>query len=163
MKTSKIILTLATLNLVLFMSVSSIAKPVTNYEGDIINSGVKKQLEAVKSTMSKITSNVTSGNDFNHLRFDVNKFNADTEVAELPLNSMDYLRFDANNFSEGIASGITELPTRNQFDYLRFDVTNFNNTCDLSEMPFNEFDYLRFDMNKYSGETSVTLDELPNK
>lgn len=134
MKTSKIITTLATLNLVLFMSVSSIAKPVTIIEGDIIKSGVKKQIEVVKNSVSELTSNVASEKEFSHLRFDVNKFNTETEVVELPLN---------------------------QFNYLRFDVNSYNNASEILEMPVNEYDYLRFDVNKYSDATSVNLDELP--
>lgn len=161
MKTSKITTTLATLNLVLFMSVSSIAKPVTSYEGDIIKSGVKKQIEAVKSTISEITSNVSSGNDFSHLRFDVSKFNTETEVVELPLKSMDYLRFDTSNYSYGNSSEITELPSMNSIDYIRFDVNSYTNASEISEMPVNEFDYLRFDVNKYSVESTVIVDELP--
>lgn len=158
MKTSKITTTLVTLNLVLFMSVSSIAKPLTSSEGDIIKSGVKKQIEAVKSTISEITSNVSSGIDFSHLRFDVNKFNTETEVKELPLNSMDYLRFDASDFNN--ISDFSEMPV-NEFDYLSFDVNNYINASEISEMPVDDFDYLRFDVNKNSFENSVTIDELP--
>jgi hypothetical protein len=102
MKTSKIILTLATLNLVLFMSVSSIAKPVTNYEGDIIKSGVKKQLEAVKTSISVSATPVSFENEFSNLRFDINKFiNTNTEISELPVaTEFDYLRFDVKNYSD---------------------------------------------------------------
>jgi len=158
MKTSKITTTLATLNLVLFMSVSSIAKPITAVEGDIIKSGVKKQIEAVKGTITEIASNVSSEKELSHLRFDVNKFNTETEVVELPLNSMDYLRFDAGDFNN--TSDLSEMPV-SDFGYIRFDVNNYNNASEISEMPVNEFDYLRFDVNKYSNEDSVTIDELP--
>ncbi|MDO9256046.1 MAG: hypothetical protein Q7U54_11075 [Bacteroidales bacterium] len=158
MKTSKIITTIASLNLVLFMSVSSIAKPVTNYEGDIIKSGVKKQIEAVKGTITEIASNVSSGNEFSNLRFDVNKFNAETEVVELPLNSIEYLRFDARDFNT--SSDLSEMPV-NEFDYLHFDVNSYTIASEISDMPVNSFDYLRFDVKKYSVGTSVAIDELP--
>jgi hypothetical protein len=134
MKTLKISTTIATLNLVLFMSVSSIAKPFTHSEGDLIKSGVKNQIEVVKSTITEVTSDVSSENQFGHLKFDASKFNTETEVFELPLNTMDYLRFDASDF------------------YL---------TSDLSEMPVDEFGYLRFDVNNYPVKTSVAIDELP--
>jgi len=158
MKTLKISTTIATLNLVLFMSVSSIAKPFTHIEGDIIKSGVKKQIEAVKSTITEITSNVSSENDFSHLRFDVNKYNAGTELSELPLSSMDYLRFNVNDFIG--TTDLSEMPV-NDFGYLHFDVNNYNNTSETFEMPVNYLDYLHFDVNKYSVETSVAIDELP--
>lgn len=159
MKTSKITTTLATLNLVLFMSVSSIAKPVAAYEGDIIKSDVKKQIEAVKSTINEITSNVSAENKFSHLRFDVSKFNVETEVVELPVNTMDYLRFDASDFNK--SSDLTEMPVNN-LNYLRFDADRYNTpSTDINEMPVNEFDYIRFDVNKYSNETSAAIDELP--
>ena len=158
MKTSKLITTIATLNLVLFMSVTSIAKPITHTEGDIIKSGVIKQIEAVKSTITGITSDVSSENKFSHLRFDASKFNIETEVVELPLNTMDYLRFDASDYNS--TSDFSEMPV-DDFAYLRFDGTSNNLTSELSEMPVNEFDYLRFDVNMYSNETSAVIDELP--
>ena len=158
MKKSKIITTIATLNLVLFMSVSSIAKPVTNYEGDVIKSGVKKQIEVVKTTITEKASNLSSENEFSNLRFDVNKFNTETEVVELPLNSMDYLRFDTSDFN--VSSDLSEMPA-NDFGYLRFNVKNYNSDSEISEMPVNEFNYLRFDVNKYFNETSEAIVELP--
>ena len=158
MKTSKITITLATLNLVLFMSVSSFAKPFTSYEGDIIKSGVKKQIEAVKSTISGITSNVSSENDFSHLRFEVSKFNTESKIVELPLNTMDYLYFDANDFN--LTTDLTEMPV-DDFGFIRFNINSFNYASEISEMPVDDFHYLRFDVNKYSDETSVDIDELP--
>jgi len=157
MKTSKITTTFPTLSLVLFMSVTTIAKPVINPEGDLVKTGVKKQIEAVKSVITE-TAAPAQINEFRHLRFDENKFNTGSRAEELPMN---YMRFDANTFPVGITSEITDLPVMNQFDYLRFDGTNFDNAADLSEMPVKEFDYLRFDANNYSAETSVANDELP--
>jgi len=161
MKTSKIITTLAALNLVLFMSVSSIAKPVTNKEGDIIKSGAKKQIEAVKSTIIEKAASASSEDEFSHLRFDLKKFSTESSIAELPVNSFDYLRFDASKYNDGITSEITELPAMNEFEYLRFDATNFSCTSDVSEMPANEFDYLKFDAYNSKNGTSTSIDELP--
>lgn len=161
MKTSKIATTLVTLNLVLFMSVSSIANPFANKTGDIVKKSVKNQIEVVKSTIVEIASTAVTENEFSHLRFDVNKFNTESTVTELPMNSLDYLRFNVNNYSNKVTSEITELPIQNEFAYLRFDSNNYDNTSDLNEMPVNEFDYLRFDVNKYSVETSIAIDELP--
>ncbi len=161
MKTSKIITTLTILNLVLFMSVSSIAKPFTNYEGDIIKSHAKQQIEAVKSTISEIAVPASFEDEYSHLRFDLNKFSTESSIAELPLNSFDYLRFDASKFNDEILSEITELPSMNEFEYLRFDATNFGSTSEISEMPANEFRYLQFDVNKLRNETSAAIDELP--
>ncbi len=157
MKTSKIISTLATLNLVLFMSVSSIANPTTRYEGDLIKTSVKKQIGAIKTSINEISSPGSSENEFRNLRFDVNKFINDSEVAELTHNIIEAVRFDVNKFINADTE-ISELPVANEFDYLRFDVTNFNNSSDISELPVNEFDYLRFDVNKYSNENSAVID-----
>lgn len=157
MKTSKIISTLATLNLVLFMSVSSIANPTTRYEGDLIKTSVKKQIGSIKTSINEISSPVSSENEFRNLRFDVNKFINDSEVAELTHNIIEAVRFDVNKFINADTE-ISELPVANEFDYLRFDVTNFSNSSDLSELPVNEFDYLRFDVNKYSNENSAVID-----
>jgi len=161
MKTSKIITTIAALNLILFMSVSSIANPLTNKTGDIVKKSASKKMEIVKTKIVDLASSVSSENEFSHLRFDVNKFNTESGIVELPLNSLDYLRFDARNFANVTGSEITELPVMNEFDYLRFDVTNFNNTSDFNEMPVNEYDYLRFDVNNYSYENSPVINELP--
>ena len=135
MKTTKIITTLATLNLILFISVTTIANPSARQTGDGEKSSVKKQLSAVN--IDAVSS--TSGNEFSHLRFDVNDFiNADkAETAEMPLTSeLEYLRFNVNNF---IA----------------------DNSAELNEMPLNEFDYLRFDVSKFESENTITMDELP--
>jgi hypothetical protein len=157
MKTSKIISTIAALNLVLFMSVSSIANPLTRYEGDIIKTGVKKQIEAVKTSINEISSPGSSDSEFSNLRFDVNKFITDSEVVELTHNIIETVRFDVNKFIN-TNTEISELPVANEFDYLRFDVRNFNNSSDLNEVPVNEFDYLRFDVNNYSNENTSDID-----
>jgi len=161
MKISKIITTIAALNLVLFMSVSSIANPLINKTGDIVKKGVKNQIEVVKSSIVEKALPSSADSEFSHLRFDVNKFNTENGIVELPLNSLDYLRFNISNYSNEVTSEITELPSINEFDYLRFDSNRFDNTSDLNEMPVNEFDYLRFNVNNLLNETSVTIDELP--
>ncbi len=135
MKTSKIISTSITFSLIFFMSVTSTANSNNGTTGDIVKSDNTKQIEAVKNTSADMT--LSSENKFNHLRFDVNKFNTESEIYELPLNSTDYLRFDVNNFTNGSASEISELPLTNEFDYLRFDVNSFSNNNDVSEMPVN--------------------------
>jgi hypothetical protein len=160
MKTSKIITSFATLNLVLFISVSSIAKPFTRCEGDIVKTGVKKQIELAKSSIRENGTSVSSENEFSNLRFDVNKFINESEVAELTNTITETLRFNVSKFIN-TNTGSSELPVANEFDYLRFDVSNFINSSDLSEMPVNEYDYLRFDVNKYSMETPVFIDQLP--
>jgi hypothetical protein len=161
MKTSKIITTIAALNLIFFMSVSSIANPLTTKTGDIVKKSANKKIEVVKTKIVDLASSVSSENEFSHLRFDVNKFNTESGVVELPVNSLDYLRFDARNYTDGTGSEITDLPVMNEFSYLRFDVANFNNTSDFNEMPVNEYDYLRFDVNNYSNVNSFDINELP--
>lgn len=137
MKTSKIIATIATLNLVLFMSVSSIANPVTGYEGDIVRTGVKKQIEIIKSAVTEIASPLTSGNELSFLRFDVNKFVHESKVAEQAQNITETVRFDVDKFINTNETEMSELPASTDFSKLRFDV------------------------NKYSDSTSVAIDELP--
>jgi hypothetical protein len=135
MKTSKISSTLFSFILVFFMSVTSIAESYTRTTGDIVKSDLKKKIEVVKNKAVEITT--ASENEFSHLQFDVSKFDTESEINELPLNSTDYLRFDVNNFANGSSSEITELPLMNELDYLRFDVNNFSNNNDISEMPVN--------------------------
>ena len=110
MKTSKIITSIATLNLVLFMSVSSIANTITRYEGDIVKTGVKKQIEATKSAVTEIAAPSTSENEFSQIRFDVNKFVQETEVAELKQNITKVVRFDIDKFISANETEIAELP-----------------------------------------------------
>jgi|APIni6443716594_1056825.scaffolds.fasta_scaffold90252_1 hypothetical protein len=163
MKTSKITTTISTLNIVLFLSISSVANSFTGNTGDDNIKSVSNQTESAYSKFGDVSSSIDPGNEFSHLRFDANKFNIESAEEELPLNSLDYLRFDATNFSEGISSELSELPVMNQFDYLRFEVADFNITSDLSEMPVNEFTYLRFDVNNFMSETSDSNAELPVK
>lgn len=161
MKTSKIIKSIAALNFILFMSVTSIAKPSANFEGDLVKAGVEKQIEVVDCTVLKIAPTASSENEFIHLRFDVTHFNTEIGVTELPSNSLDYLRFEASNYTNGVTSEITELPLMNEFNYLRFDVNNFRKTPDLTEMPSFEFDYLQFNVNKFANENTGSINELP--
>jgi hypothetical protein len=126
MKTSKIITTIATLNLVLFMSVSSIANPLTRYDGDIVKTSVKKQIEVIKPSNIENPTPVSSEKEFSNLRFDVNKYINDSEVAELTQNIIETVRFDVNKFIN-TNTEISELPVANEFDYLRFDVKNYSN------------------------------------
>lgn len=158
MKIAKIITTIAALNLILFMSVSSIANPFTANTGDIVKKSVKNKIEVVTGNLVKIASPVSSENEFSHLRFDISKFDTEKRSEELPLISLEYLRFDANIYSVGINSEITELPSMNEFEYLHFDATDFYNASGLDEMPVNEFDYLRFDVNRFSVENSISMD-----
>jgi hypothetical protein len=135
MKTTKIITTLATLNLILFMSVTTIANPTVRQTNDGEKSSVKKQL----STFNIDVVSSTLVNEFSHLRFDVNDFiNADkAEPTEMPMNTeLEYLRFDVNNFTT-------------------------DNSAELNEMPVNECDYLRFDVSKFENENTITMEELP--
>jgi hypothetical protein len=137
MKTTKIITTLATLNLILFMSVTTIANPTVRQTNDGEKSSVKKQLSSVN--IDAVSSTLV--NEFSHLRFDVNDFiNADNAET-------------------------TEMPLTSELEYLRFDVSNFttDNSAELSEMPANEFDYLRFDVSKFENENTITMDELPSR
>jgi len=163
MKTTKIITTLATLNLILFMSVSTIANPSARQTGDGEKSGIKKQLSAVKNEIEATVSSPTSVIDFSHLRFDVANYIRQSEANELTMNLIDNLRFDVNNFIHADKAETSEQPMTSEFEYLRFDVNNFtvDNSAELSEMPVNEFDYLRFDINKFESENTITLDELP--
>ena len=113
MKTSKIRTTIAALNLILFMSVSIIANPIAGYEGDIIKTGAKKHIEAVKGSVAEIVSPSTFENEFSNLRFDVEKFvkTNETEIYELPASTeFSYLRFDVNKYADSTSTSIEELP-----------------------------------------------------
>lgn len=159
MKTLKIITTISTLSLILFLSSSSIAKPVTVHTGDIVKTSAKKQMSAAETAISKITAAVET--EFSYLRFDVNKFNNENVSAELPASSVDYLRFNVNSFITTGENGITELPANIEFENLRFDVTDYEglNSDNTNELPANEFEYLRFDVNNYTD--SENIDILP--
>ena len=152
MKTVKLTSALATLSLVLFMSLASIANSGNLKSGDLTRSG-KKSLVVMN----------TSDNDFSYLRFDVNKYINENDETDLIHNSLDYLRFDVNNFVSNSETGEIELPAANDFEYLRFNVNNFyeSNPDNMIEMPVNEFDHLRFDVNYYTAMGVSTIDELP--
>lgn len=123
MKTVKLATTVATLSLVLFISFASIAD-----SGDLARS-MKK---------SKDITN-TSDQNFNYLRFNVNDFLSNSELAEM------------------------ELPAAKEFKYLRFDVNNFteSNPIALIDLPVNEFEYLRFDVYNYASPGTSMVGELP--
>lgn len=163
MKTSKIITTLATLNLVLFMTVASIANPFARNTGDILKTGAKNQISGANSAVEPTSA--TSENEYSHLRFDVNSFIKESEIAELIHNAKSYLRFDVSNFIGENDTEILEMPLANDLEYLRFDVNNFdgNSSDEYTEMPVNEFDYLRFDVNRYSAENNCSMEELPGE
>ena len=125
MKTLKIITTISTLSLILFLSSTSIAKPVTVHTGDIVKTSAKKQISAAETAISKMTAAVET--EFSYLRFDVNKYVNENETAEVTHSSLDYLRFDVTDFMN--ETEVSEMPS-NEFNYLRCDVNNFieNNT-----------------------------------
>ena len=165
MKTTKIITTLTALNLILFLSVASIANPYSRHTGDLVKTAAKKEINTVKGNNTENASVATSGNEFSYLRFDVNNFAEGNESSDLQALPVNALRFDANTYIKENDSENQELPIANEFDYLRFDVNNFANTltADMNEMPVNEFEYLRFDVNQYSGMNSTEIDELPGR
>ncbi len=139
MKKTKIITTLSTLNLVLFMAMSSMANSYTGQTGDNVKTNFKNPISTGTKTVEAASSVAFSNNDFNNLRFDVNKF----------MNTSDI--------------GISELPASVEFDYLRFDVNNFikGNSNDQTEETVNEFAYLRFDIKKFERENTVSTMEFP--
>ena len=151
MNTTKLTSALATLSLVLFMSIASIANTGIFYSGELTKTGDKS-----------ISVTNTSEQDLRYLRFDANKYVNENETVEAIQNSLDYLRFDANNFLSETDAEAMELPTANEFEYLRFDVNNFNEcyTDSMIELPVNEFDYLRFDVSAYTAGNNA-IDELP--
>jgi len=161
MKTLKIITTLATLNLVLFMTVASIANPLASSTGDILKTGAKNQVSSENSSVVPVSA--ISENEFSHLRFDVNSYIKESEIAELVHNAKSYLRFDVSNFLGENDTEILEMPLENDLEYLHFNVNNFagNSSDEYTEMPVNEFNYLRFDVNRYSVENNSSMDELP--
>jgi hypothetical protein len=158
MKTSRIITTVSSLSLVLFLSFASIANQLAVRNGEIEKTTVKNQVSAIECSLTKMVET-----EFNYLRFDVNKFNTESFSAELPAKSTDYLRFDVNNFISDNETMITEMPESDEFNYLHFDVTSYtnNNANDLTEMPACEFDYLRFDVNTFAKANTGEIDELP--
>jgi len=139
MKTTKIITTIAALNLVLFMSTASIANSYTGKTRDVVKSSINDQISAVTNIHDATASPATSKNEFNHLRFDVNKYIRESEAAENMTNLMNHLRFNVNNFINASETQVYELPAAHELDYLRFDVNN------------------------YTGSTAGEMDELPAK
>ena len=137
MKTLVSLLSVATLNL--FLLASGAAFPVYWSTGDVLKSGVKKQITAT-SAANLATSN-SAVTDFSYLRFEVTKFvnSYDSKMMELPAAlDFNYLRFNSNNFITE-SSGITfELP-ENEFECLRFDVTDYTGSSEteLNELPMN--------------------------
>lgn len=152
MKTTKLTSVLATLSLVLFMSVSSIADSGMSNTGDSPKSGTKS-----------LAFSTASERDFSYLRFDVNKYVNENEEADAIIYSLDYLRFDVNNFIDGNESEAIEMPEANQFEYLRFDVNSFvtENADTITELPVNELDYLRFDVTDFISSNQGVINELP--
>jgi hypothetical protein len=128
MKTSKFITPIATLSLVLFMSIASLANSSALNSGDL-----------TKSDNKSLAISNTSEKDYSWLRFDVTNYLNENEVIEMPVNNLDYLRFDVNNFIESNPDNLLDLPL-NEFDYLRFDVNNFAvpETALINELPVNE-------------------------
>lgn len=139
MKTTKITTALASLTMIFFMSTSSMANINSRYSGDGEKTSVKNHVSVVKINLGATAPVATSGNEFSHLRFDV------------------------NNFIASDKSEFLEMNIANQFEYLHFDVSNFsaNNTAEVTEIPSNEFDYLRFDVSKFECKNAISTIELP--
>jgi len=161
MKTTKIITNLATLNLVLFMSLASIANSNNRNSGENENTIVKNKVSVVKSSNLDMTSPSNSENEFNYLRFDVNKFINESEISIASGFNMYYLHFNVNNFIDLNETEISEMPSMVEFGYLYFDVNVYLVCNSAFELPFNEFDYLRFDVNRFSVSDSLEIGELP--
>jgi hypothetical protein len=126
MKIVKLTSAVATLSIVLFVTVVSIAD-----SGD--------QPKSIKKSQD-ITN--TSDQNFSYLHFNVNDFLRKGELAEMELpvaNEFEYLRFDVNNFTESNPIDAIDLPV-NEFEYLRFDVYNYSiqGMCMIDELPVKE-------------------------
>jgi len=153
MNTSKLTSAIATLSLVLFMSIASTANSSIFYSGNLTESAHRNF--SVTNTTEK---------DFSYLRFDVNKYVNENETAEVTHSTFDFLRFDIADFITETDAAAMELPAANEFEYLRFDVNNFAGSSDIESIigvPANEFDYLRFDVSKFTNASSNAIDELP--
>lgn len=152
MKKSILTSAIATLSLVLFMSITSLANCGISNSGDLTKSGTRS-----------LSVSGTSDMDFGHLRFDVNKYVTENNESDLVYNSLNYLRFDVNNFINENSAESMELPLLNEFETLRFDVNNFteSNPVTMTELPANEFDCLHFDINNFSANDNGQIDELP--
>jgi len=158
MKTSKIITTVSSLSIALFISFVTVANPLTARTGDIEKTTAKNRISVSESSFTKMVET-----EFNYLRFDANKFNTENVTDELPAKSTNYLRFDVNNFIGNNEIETSEMPVSNEFNYLRFDVTSFSNdnANDFSEMPVDEFSYLRFNVSSFTNASTGEIDELP--
>ena len=143
---------IATLSLVLFMSITSFAKCATSNSGDL-----------TKTSNNSLSVSNTSDKDFGYLRFDVNKYVTENNETDFVYNSLDYLRFNVNNFITENSAESMELPLVNAFENLRFDVNNFteSNPVDMNELPVNELDYLHFNVSNYVANGTSQIDELP--
>jgi len=161
MKTTKIIKNLAALNLVLFISLASIANSNKLHSGDNENTTAKNKVSTVKSTNLDIVSTANSESEFPYLRFDVNKYINGSEISVAPGCSLDYLRFDVINFIGLNETELSEMPSMSDFEYLRFDVNEYLVCNAVNEVPEIEFNYLRFDANRYLSMDSAEIEELP--
>ena len=156
----KINTTLATLALVFFMSVSSIANSLSLPVGDgeittSANRTVSGKITAVASKLSVETK-------FSYLRFDVNKF-MKRNMIEVNHSSLDYLRFNVNEFVDANEPSVSELPVSNEFEYLRFDASTYarSENTEVTELPASDLSYLKFDVNNYiDGNTDENI-EMP--
>jgi len=150
MKTTNFIKTLATLTLVLFLSVASKA-----------NSTVSIGL--TNSNDKSLTISNASETSNTYLRFNVINFfdGHENGVTEMPLsNEFEYLRFDATFYVN--ENEVTELPAADDFEYLRFDATNFSNEDAVADFPMNsDFEYLRFDANNFAFPATDEINLLP--
>ena len=156
----KINTTLATLALVFFMSVSSIANSFSLPTGDgetsaLANRSVSGKITAVASKLSVETK-------FSYLRFDVNKFMKRNAI-EIKHSSLDYLRFNVNEFVDANEPSVSELPVSNEFEYLRFDASTYarSENTEVTELPASDLSYLKFDVNNYSDNESDENIEMP--
>ena len=153
MKTTKISATLASVALIIFMSVGSIANTASKFSGDLTKSTTKTVIAAEKNSVSS----AEAVNEFSYLRFNADNFFSNSDVEEVTYALLDYLRFDVDKFTNS-SEEITEMPAEN-FDYLRFDVNNYfsENQAQPSDMPADDFSYLRFDVSKYSNNSTDSL------
>jgi len=151
---------LATLALVFFMSVSSIASSwtVNGVDGETSVSASDR----ASAKIAAVASIVSEKTKFSYLRFDVNKF-IKRNVSGFIHSSLDYLRFNVNEFVETSEPVIAELPASNEYDYLRFDATRFadGESALLPEMPAADFNYLKFDVNNFTGSEADESIEMP--
>jgi hypothetical protein len=152
MKTAKFTSVIATLSLVFFMALTSIANSGTLNTGDLPRSGDK----------SPNISNV-SEKDFSYLRFDVTRYSSENEESDFIHSPLNYLQFDVNDYINENSNEVIELPAANEYEYLRFNLNNYdeNTSASISELPANEFNYLRFDVNNYVKNSNYLIGELP--